>query len=553
MAAKNTNNNDNNVGFNIDSLKNICSKYKKYIATGAMLILLGVVITSSRSASGNPDDKTTDQVSTAGDDQTQTDEEKFEVDAYPEVNALFEEYYGYYAKGDTDSIAKIARPIQDTEVSYIKTFSEYIDRYENIKCYTKKGIEEDEFVVSVSVDMMFKDIETGAPDLGCFYVRKDENGAYYIDNVYSQFNHRKSTMDVEINTLMTEYMQDADVIELTKEVQKEYEKALEKDEKLRVMANETLKDAISDWVASFSMQTSTDDPDDEKDGKTDQKDKDKDKNKDQNQDTNTDDNEGQQTNTDNEQNNETDSKTDDNETDSNAGQTTVLKRTAYATTEVNMREKRSINSELIRTLKKGSEVTIYGYSKNGWFKIKYKDKTGFARKEYFTTDKSKVEKKDNKPKDTDTNTSSVTTRTAYAKTKVNMRAKRSTDSKVIKTLKAGTEITIYGKSKNNWFKVKYKGKTGYIRKEYVVSDKSKVEKKRDTQPQTPSSPTYYNEGDRITLSESVNVRQSMSENADRVGLAYQGDVVTVIMSYAEGWTKVSWNGQTGYVKTEYLQ
>ena len=99
----------------------------------------------------------------------------------------------------------------------------------------------------------------------------------------------------------------------------------------------------------------------------------------------------------------------------------------------------------------------------------------------------------------------------------------------------------------------YKGKTGYIRKEYVVSDKSKVEKKRDTQPQTPSSPTYYNEGDRITLSESVNVRQSMSENADRVGLAYQGDVVTVIMSYAEGWTKVSWNGQTGYVKTEYLQ
>ncbi len=68
-----------------------------------------------------------------------------------------------------------------------------------------------------------------------------------------------------------------------------------------------------------------------------------------------------------------------------------------------------------------------------------------------------------------------------------------------------------------------------------------------------SAPAYYNEGDRIRLSDSVNIRASMSESADRVGLAYQGDVVTVIMSYAEGWTKVNWNGQTGYIKTEYLR
>ena len=215
-------------------------------------------------------------------------------------------------------------------------------------------------------------------------------------------------------------------------------------------------------------------------------------------------------------------------------------------------------------------MTIYGVSKNGWFKIKYTGKTGFARKEYFTTDKSKVVKKDNKDKDknnqkdkneTDnkqdnsntSNNTSVSKRTAYAKTKVNMREKRSTDSEIIKTLKAGTKVTIYGKNQNGWFKVKSKGKTGYVRKEYIVSDPSKVEKEQDTPPERPSSPSYYNEGDQITLSESVNVRQSMSENADRVGLAYQGDVLTVIMSYAEGWTKVSWNGQTGFVKTEYLR
>ncbi|KAI4446143.1 hypothetical protein C823_000661 [Eubacterium plexicaudatum ASF492] len=48
MAAKNDNKNDNNVGFNINAIKNICSKYKKYIATGAMLVLLAVVVSTSQ-------------------------------------------------------------------------------------------------------------------------------------------------------------------------------------------------------------------------------------------------------------------------------------------------------------------------------------------------------------------------------------------------------------------------------------------------------------------------------------------------------------------------
>ena len=133
------------------------------------------------------------------------------------------------------------------------------------------------------------------------------------------------------------------------------------------------------------------------------------------------------------------------------------------------------------------------------------------------------------------------------------RKSRSTDSDVVQTLKAGTKVMIYGTSKNGWFKVRSKGKSGYVKKEYIVSDKSKVEKEDTPQENLPAAPSYYNEGDTITLSDSVNVRSSMSETSDRVGLAYKGDVITVIMSYAEGWTKVSWNGQTGYVKTAYLR
>ena len=51
----------------------------------------------------------------------------------------------------------------------------------------------------------------------------------------------------------------------------------------------------------------------------------------------------------------------------------------------------------------------------------------------------------------------------------------------------------------------------------------------------------------------MNIRKSMSEDADKVATAFAGDTVTVIMSYQEGWTKVSYKDITGYIRTDLLQ
>ena len=64
---------------------------------------------------------------------------------------------------------------------------------------------------------------------------------------------------------------------------------------------------------------------------------------------------------------------------------------------------------------------------------------------------------------------------------------------------------------------------------------------------------FIAEGTVITLSDSINIRSGMSENDSKIGTAFSGEKVTVVMSYAEGWTKVTWNGQTGYIKTSLLQ
>ncbi|MBS6395714.1 MAG: SH3 domain-containing protein [Clostridiales bacterium] len=55
------------------------------------------------------------------------------------------------------------------------------------------------------------------------------------------------------------------------------------------------------------------------------------------------------------------------------------------------------------------------------------------------------------------------------------------------------------------------------------------------------------------VTESVNVRKEASTESERLALAYQGDPITQIESYEDGWSKVEYKGLTGYVKTEFLE
>ncbi len=55
------------------------------------------------------------------------------------------------------------------------------------------------------------------------------------------------------------------------------------------------------------------------------------------------------------------------------------------------------------------------------------------------------------------------------------------------------------------------------------------------------------------VKESVNVRAEASTDSERLALAYPGDAITQIESYENGWSKVEYKGQTGYVMTEYLE
>lgn len=433
-------------GFQTGRFLELVNRYKRYLAAGALFIAMVVVLAK---CTGPVKEDTKEPVADEQQDDTADLTEEFEIDAIPEVNQLVGDYYKAHASGDVASLEKFAKPVSDTEKSFIKLNSEYVEAYNNISCYTKSGLQEGEYIVSVYVEIKYKDVDTQAPGLDRFYLRTDENGALYIDNAYSQFNQSNLEVSTEadVQALLNEYEKGEDFLTLWSNVQKKFEDAIASDSELKQMAEETLPNALAAWAQSLVQPGEKAGDDTTADGETDQKQEDK-----------------------------PDDKKDDEE-------------------------------------------------------------------------KPEDGKNDDKNADED---SDGKAKTAYAMDGINMRKGPSTDDDIVTQIVLGSELKIYPDTeKDGWVKASYDGKKGYVKREFVTTKKEKVPSGSDTEENKPAK--ALPEGKEITLTDTVNVRVSMSETADKVGVAAPGDVVKVIMSYAEGWTKVEWNGQTGYMKTDLIQ
>ena len=57
----------------------------------------------------------------------------------------------------------------------------------------------------------------------------------------------------------------------------------------------------------------------------------------------------------------------------------------------------------------------------------------------------------------------------------------------------------------------------------------------------------------VTVLENVRIRSSASENGEKLGTAYTGEKLELIMKQADGWTKIKYNGKTAYVKSDYVE
>ena len=413
----------------INKIVEFVKKNVRYFAAGALFVIILVVLVNF--TGNNKKDANQDNVAVTEEVVT---EEAYEENAIPAVNELITNYFTAYASGDIVTLQTLATPITENEQSYIEMISQYIEAYQNINCYTKSGLDSNSYLVNVSLDVKFMGVDTAAPGLYFFYVRTNEDGSLYIDNLYSEYNlsRQESALDTSVRNLITNFYNSDDVIELQNDIQQKYEAALSNDENLLNLCATTIPNAISEW------------------------------------------------------------------------RDTIVADTTESTEEVPATEEIPATEEVSATEEAPAEET---------------------------------------PAE---ETPEQTSETVYTTDKVNVRATADTSADKLGSAEKGTSFTRTG-TDGDWSIIDYNGTTGYIKSEFLST----------TAPENNSEGTAaqngLTEGTVITLSSTTNIRSAMSETADKVGVAYMGEKVKVVMSYAEGWTKVTWNGKTGYVKTDLLQ
>lgn len=79
------------------------------------------------------------------------------------------------------------------------------------------------------------------------------------------------------------------------------------------------------------------------------------------------------------------------------------------------------------------------------------------------------------------------------------------------------------------------------------------EEEPEAEPEEPAGTEATAQNRQTRTSDTVNVRSEPSTESSRIALAYAGASITQIESYDNGWSKVEYEGKTGYVMTEYLE
>ena len=130
------------------------------------------------------------------------------------------------------------------------------------------------------------------------------------------------------------------------------------------------------------------------------------------------------------------------------------------------------------------------------------------------------------------------TETVEPTTTVNVRGSASEKGEVKGQVGPGTQLTRVEAMINGWSHVIYNGADGYIRSDYLtVVGSNEVPAGANT----------------VTVKEGVNIRAKDSTDSDVVAMAEPGTKLELIEKQSNGWSKIKYNGQTAYVKSDYVE
>ena len=339
--------------------------------------------------------------------------------AYTDVNGMMNTFYNALASGDMDTVRAVKDYNSDKEIIAYEKKSEFIERYDNIKCYTKPGIEEDSYFVYVTYDVKIQDIDTEAPGLNAFYVYTSEDGSLMIDGDTEE--NIKAAFKLVTN-------QD-DVVDLYNKINVDYNEAVASDEALDQFLSElpqVLKESVGVELAKLETQddTASTPPAEETEAP-----------------------ETTAAETEQTQPVQEETPTEPEQPLENK----TVNQIVRTTDTVNVRSSDSEEADKIGKAPSGTELTRIEERINGWSKVIFEDKEAYIKSDYLEVLTAEV--------------TAAPIGTITAKTNVNVRSQADQESAKLGTAQAGSSYELL-EEQGEWFKINYNGTTGFVKAEF---------------------------------------------------------------------------------------
>lgn len=338
-------------------------------------------------------------------------EEALQNNAYPEVNAIVIDYYNAVAEGNVDKVLELSNHVDDTEKIRIQELSKYIDSYPAIEIYTKPGPTTGSYLAYVNYQVKFAGYDNIAPGIQTFYICTAEDGSLYMN-------------EGDVEEYITEYIQQVnmqeDVVELFNKVAAEYNELLLNDSNLSVFLQElnTQMDiSVGEALAAVEVAK--------------------------------------------EQEEQAEEETQESVGNDTQADTEIVESQptgpveARTTTTINVRSSDSETADKLGKLDGGTKIEVLEMRPNGWSKIKYEGKDAFVKSDYIEVSVAE-----------DASSAEIIG-TITALDTVNIRSKDDQTSEKLGVIYAGDTLELIEKLSNGWSKVKYEGKVGYVKSEYV--------------------------------------------------------------------------------------
>ncbi len=389
------------------------SRHYRYFIIGGLFIVLLVVLIIVWSRSSKRRAEEEENASTIPELETTVEvpKDRYEENAYQDVNSLVSSYLGAMSTGDTETMASLSSSLSDDMKAFYEAQAKYVGNYTNFNVYTKAGPADNSYFLLATYDLLISGQSTPLPALISLYVCRNDSGALYI-------NSESLTADEEAYIL--ELVAQKDFAELINDVELEYNSALESDASLAAAAN-ALKDEINKDAQEILVAKQQKDLEDAAEAEA------------------------------------------QAQAEAQAASASQVKCTSE---NVNIRASASTEAESLGKTKAGDIYTRYEKMENGWSKIDYNGKEAYIKSDFLEP----VEDKSSDSSSSENKESSVSKKKPgdkiTVKENVNVRKSASETGEKISTAYRGEQFELVELT-NGWCKIKYKGEEAFVKADYV--------------------------------------------------------------------------------------